>query len=138
MFVHLPILIMTTLTPVAASDTVPNFDIPRQCRFESGLKADYDRCSDDEGTAIRELQETWTQFAVTDKRTCVDYTTIGGFASYVDLLTCLEMARDANHAGNNPRGPQRADPMRPGGPGVTVGVGHDPITLGQAPGRGSH
>jgi hypothetical protein len=43
-------------------------------------------------------------------------TTIGGFASYVELLTCLEMARDANHADNNPRGPKRTNPMRPAGP----------------------
>jgi hypothetical protein len=57
MFVHLPIVIMATLTPVAVSDTVPKFDIARECRLEGGLNADYDRCSEDEGTALRELQK---------------------------------------------------------------------------------
>jgi hypothetical protein len=47
--------------------------------------------------------------------------TISDSASCVELLTCLEMARDANRAGNKPRGPQGTDPVRPGGPGVTVG-----------------
>ena len=137
MLLHLPIAILATLSPVAVSDTVPKFDIVRECRFEGGSTVGFDRCSEGEGAALRELQQAWAQFADADKRNCIAATTIGGFASYVDLLTCLEMARDANHAGNNPRGPQRTDPMRPRGPGVTVGVGHDPITLGQAPGRGS-
>jgi hypothetical protein len=52
--------------------------------------------------------------------------TIGGFANYVELLTCLEMARDVNNADNNPRGSQTTDTMRLRAPGVTVGVGHDP------------
>jgi hypothetical protein len=138
MLLHLPIAILATLSPVAVSDTVPKFDIVRECRFEGGSTVEFDRCSEGEGATLRELQQAWAQFADADKRNCIAATMVGGFASYVDLLTCLEMARDANHAGNNPRGPQRADPMRPGGPGVTVGVGHDPITLGQAPGRGSH
>ena len=33
MFVHLPIVIVATLTPVAVSDTVPKFDIVRECRL---------------------------------------------------------------------------------------------------------
>jgi len=136
MFVHLPILIMTTLTPVAASDTVPNFDIARECRFESGLKADYDRCSDDEGTALRELQKTWTQFAVTDKRTCVVSTMIGGFASYVELLVCLQMARDVHNENDGLRDPRATDAIRPHAPGETIGIGRDPITPGQMPSQG--
>jgi hypothetical protein len=34
------------------------------------------------------------QFVGADKRSCMETTQIGGFASYVELLTCLEMARD--------------------------------------------
>jgi hypothetical protein len=138
MSVHLPILIMITLTPVAASDTVPNFDIARECRSESGLKADYDRCSDDERTALRELQKTWTQFAVTDKRTCVVSTTIGGFASYVELLVCLQLARDVHDENDGPRNPRATDAIRPHAPGETVGIGRDPITSGQIPSQGGH
>jgi hypothetical protein len=63
--------------------------------------------------------------------------TIGGFASYVELLTCLEMAREANNTDKNPRNPKGPDPMRPVGPGVTVGVGPGPTSPGQMPGTGS-
>jgi hypothetical protein len=54
--------------------------------------------------------------------------TIGGFASYVELLTCLEMARDLARADDSPRGSAKPRPMRPGQPGSTVGVGHGPTT----------
>jgi hypothetical protein len=138
MLLHLPIAIMAALSPVAVSDTMPKFDIVRECRFEGGSAVEYDRCSVDEGTALRELQKAWAQFAGADKRNCVTSTAIGGFASYVDLLTCLEMARDADNANNISRGPQTTDSMRPAGPGVTVGMGHDPASPGQMPGLGSH
>jgi len=136
MFVHLPILIMTTLTPVAASDKVPNFDIARECRFEGGSKVDYDRCSDDEGTALRELQKTWAQFAVADKKTCVVSTTIGGSASYVELLVCLQLARDVHDENDGPRDLRATDAIRPHAPGETVGIGRDPITPSQMPSQG--
>jgi hypothetical protein len=135
MLLHLPIAIMATLSPVAVSDTVPKFDIVGECRFEGGSTADFDRCSQDEAAALGQLKTEWAQFIGADKRNCIVETTTSGFASYVELLTCLEMAREANNTDKNPRGPQRTDPMRPGAPGVTVGVGHDSITPGQTLGR---
>jgi hypothetical protein len=102
MLLHLPIVIAATLSPVAVSDTVPQFDIVKECRFEG----EFDRCSDDEGTALRELQETWAQFAGADRKTCTTEATIGDFASYVELLSCLEMTRDAKSAENNNHEPR--------------------------------
>jgi hypothetical protein len=52
----------------------PNFDIARECRFEG----EFDRCSEDEGAAFRQLQNTWTQFSGGGKR-LIASTTIGGF-----------------------------------------------------------
>lgn len=138
MFVHLPIVMMAaTFTPVAVSDTVPKFDIARECRFEGDSgdsSVDYDRCSADESAALRELQNTWTQFAGGDKKSCIASTTIGGFQSYVELMICLQMARDANEE-DAARDRQSADAMRPHAPGKTVGVGHGPDTSGQVPSR---
>jgi hypothetical protein len=131
MLLHLPIAIMATLSPVAVSDTVPKFDIVRECRFEGGSTVEFDRCSQDEAAALEQLKANWAQFAGVDKSTCLSAATVGGFASYVELLTCLEMAREANNTDKNPRDPKRTDPIRSVGPGVTVGVG------GQIPGRGS-
>jgi hypothetical protein len=131
MLLHLLIAIMATLSPVAVSDTVPNFDVAKECRFEGGSTADIDRCHQDEAAALEQLTANWVQFTGVDKSTCQSLATVGGFASYVELLTCLEMAREANNTDKNPRDPRRSDLMRSVGPGVTVGVG------GQIPGRGS-
>jgi len=131
MLLHLPVAIMATLSPVAVSDTVPKFDVARECRFEGGSTANIDRCHQDEAAALEQLKANWAQFAGVDKSTCLSGATAGGFASYVELLTCLEMAREANNTDKNPRDPKRTDPMRSVGPGVTVGVG------GQIPERGS-
>jgi hypothetical protein len=62
MLLHLPIVLLATLSPIAVSDTVPKFDIVKECRFESLSSADFDRCRQDEGAALRELQQVWTQF----------------------------------------------------------------------------
>jgi hypothetical protein len=137
MLLHLPIAILATLSPVAVSDTVPKFDIVRECRFEGGSTVDFGRCSQDEAEALEQLRANWAQFTGADKSTCLSVATDAGFASYVELLTCLEMAREANNTDKNPRDPKRTDPMRPAGPGVTVGVGPGPTSPGQIPSRGS-
>jgi hypothetical protein len=137
MLLHLPIAILATLSPVAVSDTVPKFDIVRECRFEGGSTVEFDRCSQDEAAALEQLEANWAQFAGVDKSTCLSAATVGGLASYVELLTCLEMAREANNTDKNPRDPKRTDPMRSVGPGVTVGVGPGPTSPGQMPGQSS-
>jgi hypothetical protein len=52
MLLHLPIAIMVTLSPIAVSDSVPQFDIVRECRLEGGSTATFDRCSQDEAAAL--------------------------------------------------------------------------------------
>jgi hypothetical protein len=72
-----------------------------------GSIVDFDRCSRDEAIALRQLQQAWTKFAGADKKTCVGETTIGDFASYVELLTCLEMASGVRKEDLNPPDPGR-------------------------------
>ena len=102
MLLHLPIAILATLSPIHVSHTVPTFDIVRECRYEGGSAANVERCSQDETAALGQLKTEWVQFVGTDKRSCKETTQIGGFASYVELLTCLEMARDVVSASANP------------------------------------
>ena len=131
MLLHLPIAILATLSPIAVSDTVPKFDIVRECSFEGGPRMDVARCSRDEAAALRQLQEAWAQYAGADRKACTAEATIGGFASYVELLSCLEMTRDVENADNNSRGPSanpELRPVQPGPHGVTVGVGDGPIS----------
>jgi hypothetical protein len=94
MLLHLPIAILATLSPIPVSNMVPTFDVVRECRYEGGSTAELERCSHDEAMALRQLQQAWTKFADADKKTCVGETATGDFASYVELLTCLEMASE--------------------------------------------
>jgi len=95
MLLYLPIAIVAVLSPITVSDTAPPaFDIARECRFEGESIEALDRCSKDEADALRQLQGEWMEFVTADKTTCLGTTMIGGFTSYVELLTCLENARD--------------------------------------------
>lgn len=128
MLVHLPIAILATLLPiVAVSESVPQFDIARECRFEGGSMATVEQCSVDETIALSRLRAQWAQFVRTDQKLCMGATTTGGFASYVELLTCLEMARDLVASNNNPDDPRTRPEIRPTQrrrPGATVGDAH--------------
>jgi hypothetical protein len=94
MLMRLPIAILASfpLTPIA--DNVPKFDITRECRSEGGSKAVLEKCAADEAEAREQLQPQWSQFSAVDKTVCIRETSMDGTPSYVELLTCLEMARD--------------------------------------------
>lgn len=117
MFHHLPIAMMAMLSPIAVSDTVPSFSIVRECRFEGESTEAVDRCSKDETDARQRLEGEWAQFAAADKNTCIVESTIGGFASYVDLLTCLEMSKDVRNEANKSGGPAANEESQPMGQG---------------------
>jgi hypothetical protein len=61
MLLHLPIAILATLSPIGVSDTLPKFDIVRECNVEGGPSVDVARCSRDEAAALRQLQEAWAR-----------------------------------------------------------------------------
>jgi len=79
----------------SAADTLPKFDIGRQCRSEGGSKADQEKCAEDEAAARDQLQPLWVQSSAADRASCVASTSSDGSPSYVELITCLEMVRDA-------------------------------------------
>jgi hypothetical protein len=125
MLLHLPILILTTLSPIAISDTMPKFDIAKGCRFESQTSEGFERCSHDEADALQRLQKEWPQFVGADRNTCFTEATIGGFDSYVELMICLEMARDVRNEESNPRVPVRAPSTAPAAPEMSVVDKHE-------------
>jgi hypothetical protein len=112
MFLHLPIAILATLSSITVSDAVPKFDIVRECSYEGGTTTDAVRGSRDESAALRQLQQTWAQYAGAERKACTAESTIGGFASYVELLTCLEMAGLGKTADNGSRGPLENPELR--------------------------
>lgn len=56
---------------------------------------DKEACMDDEHAAQEVLAKNWSQYSGTDKTQCVGLTNHGG-ASYVELISCLDIMRDAN------------------------------------------
>ena len=116
MLLHLPIVMMATLSPIPVSDGVPTLDVAKECRFEGGTSEVYDRCMHDENEARQEIEPVWSKVSTADRETCVSETTSGGYASYIELLTCLEMARDVaklDNAPAEPRASSGSQPMQP-------------------------
>jgi hypothetical protein len=61
-------------------------------------------CLADENAALKTLTENWSKYTAGDKTLCIGMESTGGPASYVELLSCLEVNRDA-------RDIQSADPL---------------------------
>lgn len=61
-------------------------------------------CLADETTAQDTLKQNWSKYLADDKIDCVTLENSGGPASYVELLSCLEVIRDARNIRN-------ADPL---------------------------
>jgi hypothetical protein len=95
MLLHLPIVILTSLSPIPDADGVPKLDIAKECSFEGGTTEAQQRCVRDENEALQQLQGEWSKFTAADRASCTTETVTGGYASYIELQSCLEMARDA-------------------------------------------
>jgi len=88
---------------MTVADGVPKFDIERGCRLDTTQSLDLStgqnetvkRCVADEQQALTQLQTQWSQFRDSDKAQCTEEANIGGTPSYVDLMTCLQDAKEA-------------------------------------------
>jgi hypothetical protein len=100
----IPISWLALLAPVAmaVADTTPTYNVEPSCRGGMDVIADpavsqdvrFAQCLRDEAAAQSTLQAQWTQYPAGDRVTCADTARVGT-PSYVELLTCLEMERDA-------------------------------------------
>ena len=103
MFVPLSTLALTAVLLVAGSDSVPKLDINPSCRDAATLGEDmnttFDQCMNDEHDALAQLQKEWNQFSLSDRQSCTaeqaDIVGLSSLSSYVELLECLVLARDA-------------------------------------------
>ena len=92
-------LALTASLAAAVAQEAPRFDAGPGCRAgaSTGVKAkpDVDACLRSEHEARDALARQWSEFAGADKTRCVEKTHMGGPPSYIEVLTCLELARDA-------------------------------------------
>jgi hypothetical protein len=88
----------------AFADDIPDLNVDPVCRGiaqqakdpgeRGGPDLAFSQCVKSEQAMREKLSKEWTTFAPTDKAHCIGNEK-GGYASYTDLITCLEMARDA-------------------------------------------
>jgi hypothetical protein len=98
MLMHLPIVIAMALPLTPATYSTPKFDITRECSLEGGTVVNQGYCKQTEKQALQQLHKEWPQFTNDSRQRCLSLTAMDGTASYVEYLTCLEMARDVRNS----------------------------------------
>src|SRR5262245_8295819 len=92
-------IILTASQIVLVADTVPRFNLDQTCRAAGEVSTSLGRspgdCKRDEEDAHGKLQQDWTQYTSEQRTGCVRFSSLGSAPSYVELLTCLEMAKQA-------------------------------------------
>jgi len=80
-----------------SSGAVPRFDIAATCRdVAGGMGATPSTCVSDEQGARDELAKGWSRYPAADRARCSQLAGMtAGLQSYVQLLTCLDMAAQA-------------------------------------------
>jgi hypothetical protein len=99
MYFAIKALAAATSLLMPISDTVPKLDVAATCK--DSVEADkamglvlpqsFDKCMSDENTARQQLEPIWASYSPAVRARCVGEATVAGEASYVDLITCLQM-----------------------------------------------
>jgi hypothetical protein len=90
-------VILTVSHVAMAADAVPKFNIERTCRpaAVAGILPgrDASSCQSDENDARSKLEQEWVHYSATQRAQCASFASLDKAPSYVELLTCLEMAK---------------------------------------------
>ena len=88
----------------AQSQAIPDLNVDPVCRGIAQQAADpsekggpdlaFSQCVQSEQAMRQKLVNEWSTFLPTEKANCIGEQ-MGGMASYTDLVSCLEMAKDA-------------------------------------------
>jgi hypothetical protein len=89
----------------APADKIPNFDVTAACRAlaeepdaipDDRQTRGVQHCVDDERTAREQLVTQWSDFKPADRAMCLGGSSAGSVDPvYTELITCLEVTRDA-------------------------------------------
>lgn len=99
-------LLLGLCTLPALADTVPDLDIEKTCRSAKladptvNDKAAYEGCLRSERDAKRQAEQHWSKFTTPAKRQCESQFKAGGYPSYVEMITCLELASGTAPSGD--------------------------------------
>jgi hypothetical protein len=97
MMVLAPLVVTAQLVLVA--DRPPSLNVEPSCHAaeRSGIEGrTADNCMRGENQAKATLNDKWTEFSTRQQARCTSLVQMGGPPSYVELLTCLEVAQQAD------------------------------------------
>jgi len=116
----LPSVLLLGALAVPVADNVPTLNIEPVCQgiaqqggssfHDPEIAKEKQDCLQSEKQVREELVKQWSSFSGTDKNACIREATMGGDSSYTELLTCLEMARDARNLSSDLNGAGVASP----------------------------
>ncbi len=88
-------IILTGSYLVLAADQIPQLNFEPSCRAAASTSQDRnaEACKRDELTARDKLKEQWGQYTPAQRTRCVSLSRLGGFPSYVELLTAWKWPR---------------------------------------------
>jgi hypothetical protein len=93
-------IVLTALHVVLIADGPPKFNVERTCRpaAVAGVMPgrDASACQRDENDARDKLDRQWAGYSATQRRHCAGFVELDSAPSYVELLTCLEMAKQSS------------------------------------------
>ena len=106
MIIPVTTLVFVAQLTIAVADNVPRFNLEPVCRGiaqQGGLalepnrsaRQDFKHCMTSEMAMRGRVVRQWPNFTASEKANCIGEAGAGGFQSYTDLLTCLQMAREA-------------------------------------------
>jgi hypothetical protein len=97
--VMLNIVLVIAYPGTALGQGVPKINVAPSCKAAAagyaGLTQEFESCVRSEESAREILVKGWNSFSAADRDSCYRLTTTGTPGTYTELLTCLEMRRDA-------------------------------------------
>jgi hypothetical protein len=99
LFVTLGATIVLATSGALADANIPKLNVEPSCRAAAkmgdSMNARFQQCMNDENSARTELEQKWRQFPQRSMPSCIGTAQIGS-ASYVQLLSCLELSQEAD------------------------------------------
>jgi hypothetical protein len=95
-------LVLGSSAARASAAELPQLNFRPSCEAaaaaaRAGDSERFDQCRRQEIAARDQLQKDWNGFDSADRASCRSLALMGYHATYTELLTCLEMARDARN-----------------------------------------
>ena len=98
-----------------AEDAPPVLEVTTSCEAAAhsalSLGRERETCLADERAAKDQLDHSWSKYGAADKVHCVSNVRSGGPASYVELLSCLDVMTDAKATGTDTGETQQLPPQ---------------------------